>query len=123
MRLVYRLPEILPGMTTARIERIHAKPGDALALGHKLIDLRIDLSGGVKHDCPPITFFRLVMRERAWLQQLDVRLGEDVAVGSPFAWFTISAEELADCELERAVRIAHTSILAPIVQPAEWFDN
>jgi hypothetical protein len=121
VRLLYRLPVILPGMKVARIERIYAAPGSCLEPGAKLMDLRIDLSGSVAHDCPPVSFFRLVMRERAWLTRLASSSGEEVAVDAPLAWFSTDPnEEQPEGEPERPARIAHTGILAPITPAADW---
>jgi hypothetical protein len=117
--LLYRLPLLLPGMTTARVETIHAEPGSLLGLGGKLADLRVDLSTTVAHDCPPVTFYRLVLREKAWLRRLALAPGQMVAVGEAFAWFTTSAEETVDGEPARPPRIAAAAIL----QQAGWWSG
>lgn len=114
MVLICRLPLLLPGMTTAVTEAVHAPIGAAMAPGHKLLDLRVDLSGSVAHDCPPVSYFRLVMRERAWLRRLTVAPGKEVALNTALAWFTTTAEEAAEGEPERAARIAWGGILPPV---------
>src|SRR6266481_2664258 len=45
-RMIYefRLPLIITQMTGATVECLHAKPGDAVKMGSKLVDLSIDLS-------------------------------------------------------------------------------
>lgn len=115
--MLYRLPVLLPAMTAARVETLHAAPGSLLAPGSKLADLRVDLSATMAHDCPPVTFFRLVLREKAWLRRLAPQPGQLVAVGEALAWFTTTAEEDDQGEPSRPPRMAAAAIL----QQAGWW--
>ena len=54
----FKLPLIVPQMSSAVIECLYAKPGDALKTGSKLFDLSVDLSSAFAQECPPISFFR-----------------------------------------------------------------
>ena len=74
----------------------------------------MDLGGSVAHDCPPVSYYRLVLRERAWLRRLAVAVGEEVPLAAPLAWFTTSPDEPAEGEPARPVRVAHAGILAPV---------
>ena len=58
------LPRIIPNMTDARIETLYMEIGQQIP-GGKLLDLSIDLGDGVSQNCPPISYYRLVSREKA----------------------------------------------------------
>jgi hypothetical protein len=114
MLLLYRLPLLLPGMHTARIETVHATPTCVMAPGQKLFDLRVDLSGSVAHDCPPVSYFRAVLRERVWLRRLAASPGAEAEPDTPLAWFTTTPDEAVEGDPARAARVAHAGILAPV---------
>ena len=65
MLLDLRLPNIVPGMSTALIEVVYAKAGAALKPGERILDLTIDLGATFAQDCPPVTHYRLVAGESA----------------------------------------------------------
>lgn len=113
MLLTLALPRINEYMTSARIEVVHADVGAALVTGAKFIDLTIDLSAIAEQDCPPVSHFRLAVRDRVWLRRLQVARGDMIEVGVPIAWFTTDADEPLDVAPSRSVRIAIAGILAP----------
>lgn len=90
---------------------MHASAGDALAVGAKLVDVRVDLSDAFPQDCPPISYYRLVLRERCWLRRIDVARGADAPAGATLALFSTDEAEPLDGAPTRAVRIATAGIL------------
>lgn len=117
MLLTLALPRINEYMTSARIDQIHSDVGAALGMGAKFLDLTIDLSEIAEQDCPPISHFRLAVRDRVWLRRLQVARGDTIEVDAPIAWFTTDADEPLDVAPSRSVRIAIAGILAP---PERW---
>jgi hypothetical protein len=87
--------------------------------GSKLIDLKVDLSLAVAHDCPPITFHRIAVRERVWVRRILVSTGEEVPVGSALALCSTAPDEPVDEEPARALRV---SIIGILLQTDLWSD-
>lgn len=116
MLLNLTVPRINDYMTVAIVEAIHAQAGQALEVGAKLFDLKVDLSAAAPHDCPPISHYRLVLRERAWLRRLDVVLGDEPAVGEALALFSTEPDEPLGVEAARPVRVA----IAAIIHQSAW---
>lgn len=111
MLLNLNLPRINDYMTTAIVEDLHAVEGAQLGVGAKLIDLTVDLSAAAPHDCPPISHYRLVLREPAWLRRLLVARGDEPALAAPLAQFTTTPDEPLNAEASRPIRIAVAAIL------------
>ena len=106
------LPRINELMTSAVVLAIHAAAGSALTPGAKLLDLSVDLSAAAAHDCPPISLYRIVLRDRAWLRRVAVARGDDVAVGALLAYFSTEPDEALDGKPARPVRVMIAGILA-----------
>lgn len=117
--LAFSLPRVNPHMSSAVVSAIHAKEGDALAAGSKLADLTVDLTAIAAQDCPPISHFRVVLRERAWLRRLLVARGDEVVVGAPLAWFSTEPDEPLDAAPAREARISIAGILMPPRAPGD----
>ncbi len=111
MLLELRLAEIVPGMSGATIECVHATAGDVLKPGAKLLDLSIDLSAAFAQECPPISFFRVILREPAVLRRIDAAPGQHCALGGVLALFSPSPEDPIDGPADRAVRLATAGIM------------
>lgn len=105
------LPRINAYMTTAIIDAIHATEGDALPLGGKLLDLTVDLSAAAPHDCPPISHYRLAVRDRAWLRRLDIAAGGEPETGASLALFSTDPDEPLDGAPTRQIRVAIVGII------------
>lgn len=116
MLLTLNLPRINDYMSTAIIEAVFAHEGDELAVGAKLFDLTVDLSLAAPHDCPPITHYRVVTRERAWLRRLCVQGRDEPVVGAPLALLATEADEPVDATTSRPARFA----IAAIMHQAVW---
>ena len=111
------LPRIHERMTTAVVKTIYADINMALPLGAKLMDLSIDLSAVMPHDCPPISMYRIALRDRVWLREIVVVIGDDIAVGTTLARFSTEPDESLDDDPVRAVRVT----IAGIIDPASWW--
>jgi hypothetical protein len=105
-----RLPLINPHMQGATIEFIHAEPGP-LKAGAKLVDISIDLGSAFAQECPPISFYRLVTREAAWLAQTDLAPGQFLACGDLLATFTTEPDEPVAQPVARALRYTIAGIM------------
>ncbi len=119
MLLTLTLPRINEHMTTAVIEAIYPAEGTALTMGAKLLDLSIDLSKSIPHDCPPISYFRLALRERVWLRRLLIAPKDEVEIGATVAQFSTEPNEPLDGEASRNIRVT----VAGIVNHAEWWSG
>ena len=117
--LTLTLPRLNDLMTAAVIETVHAVPGTALATGATLMDVSVDLSGVAAHDCPPISYFRIALREPAWLRHLAVGVGEVVPLNAPLAQFSTEANEPLAGKPARAVRVTIAGILSAV---EDWSD-
>ena len=81
------LPKIMAGMSNGEITKIHIAQGDAIKRGTILFEIRVDLSGVVQLDCPPVSSYRFVSRESATVESLSVEPGDLVDVGAELANF------------------------------------
>jgi hypothetical protein len=107
----FKLPLISPHMVEARIECLHATPGTALKSGAKLFDLSVDLSNNFAQDCPPISFFRVILREPAILREFRPAVGDLCAVGDLIAIFSATPDEPLDASAARGIRFATAGII------------
>ena len=117
MILSVALPRMNPDMQSAFVEALYGAEGSLLPPGSKLIDLKVDLSLAVAHDCPPVTYHRIALRDRAWLRRVLVRRGEEIAVGAPLLILSSQPDEDPDAPPERAAR---TSV-AGIMHQTDWW--
>jgi hypothetical protein len=114
--LTLALPRINEQMTTAVIRTIYAAEGASMTLNSKFLDLAIDLSATVVHDCPPISYYRIGLRDKAWLRKLLVAPGDYVEPGTVLAYFSTEAGETLEGAPSRAMRIS----IAGILNQSDW---
>jgi hypothetical protein len=105
-----RLPKINPNMSAAIVECIYSEPGALLKPGDKLFDLSVDLSSGFSQYCPPISYFRVVVREKLWLRKVLVVPGDDCEVDAALAMFSTEPEEPVEAAPARTIRITTAGI-------------
>lgn len=105
-----RLPKINPNMSAAVVECVYATPETLLKAGDKLFDLSVDLSGGFSQYCPPISYFRVVVREKLWLRNTFVAPGASCDVGAMLALFSTEQDESLEGTPARAIRITTAGI-------------
>ncbi|HTS20623.1 MAG TPA: hypothetical protein VMN79_02330 [Casimicrobiaceae bacterium] len=115
--LTLTLPRINPLMTSAVIEEIHASQGAQLSQGARLLDLSVDLSSIAPQDCPPVSLYRIVLRDRVWLRSLTVARRDQVEVGALLARFSTELDEPLEAAPQRSVRITIAGIVFP---PDAW---
>jgi pyruvate/2-oxoglutarate dehydrogenase complex dihydrolipoamide acyltransferase (E2) component len=109
------LPKMIEHMTAATIEAVHVAPGRSLRAGEKLMDVSVDLGGAFLQNCPPISYYRLVLREAATLERVCVAPGDQCEPGAVLALFGSNADEPDDGTMGRPVRVATAGIL-----PGSW---
>ena len=107
----FRLPLIIAEMSGATIECLHAAPGTMLRAGTKLLDLSVDLGSAFAQECPPISFYRIVTREPAWLRAIDVAPGRFCAVDAMIALFSTAPDTALDAAPARALRTTTAGII------------
>ncbi len=112
-----RLTKINPNMTAGTVECCYVAGNAPVKLGDKLFDLRVDLSAGFSQYCPPISYFRVVAREKGILRQLLVKPGDNVNVGDLLAVFSETGEEDTAAQPARALRVTTAGIAH---HPAMW---
>jgi hypothetical protein len=112
-----KLPRIVPQMGGVTIECLHARPGDALRMGSKLVDLSVDLSSAFAQECPPISFFRVVLRETAWLRKFEIEPGRFCHLDEVIA--VLSTDENEDVS-QSAVRPIRTTVAGIAHHEAMW---
>jgi|ERR1700733_12143033 hypothetical protein len=114
--LTLKLPQILTDVNFAKIEKVFLAEGQFVGPGSKLLDLRVDLSAVALHDCPPVSFYRLAFRERAWVRRLNVAEGETRETGAELALFSSEELEPIDGIVARAARFT----TAGIIYQSDW---
>jgi hypothetical protein len=105
-----RLTKINPNMSAGMVECCYASENSPVKLGDKLFDLRVDLSAGFSQYCPPISYFRVVAREKGILRQLLVKPGDNVNVGDLLAVFSETADEQTADQPVRPLRVTTAGI-------------
>jgi hypothetical protein len=105
-----RLMKINPHMSGARIECVYAQAGQSLKIGDKLFDLSVDLSSAFAQDCPPISYFRVVARERGWVRETCVEAGDSCDVGTLLAILSPEPEDDLEGAPARPVRVTTAGI-------------
>lgn len=116
MILGLTLPPLADMDASVTVHALHALPGAALVPGSRLLDLRLDLGASVQHDCPPVSFHRVVLRQRVWLRRLHVAVGQEVPTGARLGLFSTAPYEPEDGPVEGALRVS----MAMVLVDAEW---
>lgn len=116
--LVLTVPRLNEHMTTGVIRKIHASEESFLDMGAKLLDLTVDLGDVFAHDCPPISHYRIALRDKVWLRQLFVAPGDEVEPGANLAYFSTNRDETLDGVPVRALHVSIAGILAA----SDWWE-
>jgi hypothetical protein len=111
MRFDFRLPAIVPEMTDGKIYSILSQEGTQIQVGGALLEIVVDLSNIVAHDCPPISLYRVFLREVAWLRKLQVRRDDIASVGTILAILTTTANEPLEELAKRPIRVSVAGVL------------
>ena len=116
MLLKLVLPVANEALPTARIDAVHISSAQQLMPGARLIDFTVGVDAGTIHDCPPITHYRMTLRERASVVRIDAAEGESLAAGATLA---LLATEPGDDAATDPVRSARVSVAA-IMRAPDW---
>lgn len=111
MILEFNLTNIVPQMNGATIECVYAETGEALKMGSKLVDLSVDLSSAFAQECPPISYYRIIAREAAFLRRIDARPGSFAGVETRVALFSTDPDEPLDAAPSRPLRVTIAGIM------------
>lgn len=106
-----KIPQFSPQMNTALIETLYCSEGMQLSLGAKVLDLSVDLSSAFAQNCPPISYYRMVLREKLWLRKLTVVAGDRGEAGASIALFSTEPDEPLDAGPARAARCMTAGIV------------
>lgn len=114
MLLELVLPPFVGPTETVRIDAVDFAVGDCLARNARLIDFTAGLDDAARHDCPPITTYRMTLSETGWVRQVNVAEGQTVAAGEVLALISTSEDEPIAGTPERRCRITAAAILQPM---------
>jgi pyruvate/2-oxoglutarate dehydrogenase complex dihydrolipoamide acyltransferase (E2) component len=114
---ILTLPTLNPHMTTAVIKAVHVQEGAQLPTGGKFLDVSVDLTSYAEHDCPAISYFRIAVRERAWVRRVTIAAGDEIVPGTALAHLSTDPAEALDDVPSRAARVSVAGIL---YQPEWW---
>ena len=109
MFLDLRLTKINPNMSFAVVECVYLQSGSQIKAGDKLFDISVDLSAGFSQYCPPISYFRIVSREQAWVKNLAVSPGTSLKVGELLAMFSSVVDDVEQ-DATRPLRVTTAGI-------------
>jgi pyruvate/2-oxoglutarate dehydrogenase complex dihydrolipoamide acyltransferase (E2) component len=113
------LPRMAELESSVRLEKIYVVEGDQIASGSKLFELRVDLSAVAEQDCPPVTYFRVVSRERGWVRKAQAEVGKAYSVGDLLALVSTDPTEPIEGD---AVRVLRTACAAVVREPG-WLEE
>jgi hypothetical protein len=106
-----RIPKVSEHMVEALIETTYGRESLQMKIGSKIVDFSVDLSSGFAQNCPPISYYRVVLRENLWLRKILVSPGGRFAAGTSVATFSTSPDEPSDAAVTRPVRIMTAGIV------------
>jgi pyruvate/2-oxoglutarate dehydrogenase complex dihydrolipoamide acyltransferase (E2) component len=112
MILSLNMPQLGALMVQGVIQEIHVSEGCRIDAGSKLFDIRVDLSEVAPQDCPPVSFFQMVSREKGWVRQLNCAIGQSHSVGQVLAVVSSDQDEPCDTSPLRPLRISTVGVLS-----------
>lgn len=116
MLLSLLLPNTNEGLGRARIDAIYPAVGDALEPGARLFDFTIGLDAASEFDCPPVTSYRMILREAARVHRVDAEPGQMLAAGEALGLLVSGADAALDGEPQRGARVS----VAAILRSLDW---
>jgi hypothetical protein len=108
----------LPEGAQVTLSKLLVAEGQRVEPGDPLMDLIIDLSGGIARDCPPISTCRLVMLEGLWLRKILVEPGAGVDAGATMALLASEQDSVPEPPL-RPARVTQVAVL----QAPDWWES
>lgn len=113
MLLAIELPRLHELMTTAVVTEVHVTPGAVLEPGAPLFDVRVDLSHAAAHDCPPVSWFRVILGDRGVLRTFTAAKDGEVAPGERIGLLASTPDESTAAAPARAARVTTVGIVGP----------
>jgi hypothetical protein len=107
------LPTLQSRTERVQVDAIQAAIGEAMRPGARLLEFTAGLDDAAAHDCPPVTTYRMTLSETAWLRELRIAEGVNVAVGEILAVLSTTPDEPLAGGPERSARVAIAAILRP----------
>jgi hypothetical protein len=107
------LPTLQSRTERVQVDAIQAAIGEAMRPGARLLEFTAGLDDAAAHDCPPVTTYRMTLSETAWLRELRIAEGVNVAVGEVLAVLSTTPDEPLAGGPERSARVAIAAILRP----------
>jgi hypothetical protein len=108
----------LPEGAQVTLSKLLVAEGQRVEPGDPLLDLIIDLSGGIDRDCPPISTCRLVSLEGLWVRKIMVGPGAGLGVGETIALLATEQHSAAEPPL-RPARVTQVAVL----QAPDWWES
>lgn len=104
-------------MKSARIEALYVTIGEQLLSGSKVLDMSVDLSNVFAQNCPPISYHRVVLREKLWVRKLLIQPGSYCNPDDCIALLSSEPTEALDQAIARPARIMVAGI---VYHPEMW---
>jgi hypothetical protein len=117
--LTLNLPDFDSPEAAIAIVKFHVAEGDAVRPGSPLFDVRVQLTEGIAWDCPPISHYRVLSSEQAWVRHVAVARNVDTAIGTTVMMLSTEVGESLEAAATRVLRTATVSIL----QDPDWWSE
>ena len=114
--LAIDMPRLHELMASGVLTAVHVTPGATLEPGAALVDVRVDLSHAAAHDCPPVSWFRVILRERGVLRDFTAAEGDEIAPGTRMGLLASAPDDASILVPARAARLTTVGIVGPDVQ-------
>ena len=114
MILDIMIPEGIPAFVGGVINQVHVCQGSIIFSGDPIMDISIDMSGGLSFDCPPRAYYRLIANEPGTVCEIFVEPGQSLVPG-----IVLGELQVAGSERTGAARICAASIISE----KEWWDD
>lgn len=114
MAVTIRMPRFMPEFVSGTVRVVHAGAGMPVAYGTPLADIAVDFGGGQAFDCPPITYYRIMMGEGGRLAEHVFEVGREIAADAVVG--TLEAEE---DDVARDARL----VVAAVLLETDWWDD
>ncbi len=111
------IPKLNEYMKSVRIEALYVALGEQLLSGSKVLDMSVDLSSVFAQNCPPISYHRVVLREKLWVRKLLIQTGSYCNPDDCIALLSSEPTEALDQAIARPARIMVAGI---VYHPEMW---
>jgi hypothetical protein len=120
MLYTFELPSINEAMTTTTVLRLFAPEGAEIAVGARLVEVRLTAGDARDFDCPPVGNYHLHSRERVWLRKWQVAPEDAASPGAVLALVSTGPHEPLDAAPARKLRVTVAGIVPDVVGWGDW---